>query len=455
MDFIVAKFGGSSVASAERIRHVADIVLHNDARRCVVVSAPGKAHKKDTKVTDMLIALVEKARAGEDTDVMLQAIRQRYIDIYTGCGLPQDTVMQALEVLDAACAGPRDEPGKFRDRVVACGEDINARLFAAYLDTRTDAARYVSPRDIKLHVSSEFGNAVPLDEAAIHRASLKKTCAESVVVFPGFYGITPEGDVATFSRGGSDLTGALLAEAIEAAEYENWSDVDGIFCCNPTIVDNPMQIPALTYREMRELSYIGFTVFHEEAVQPTMRTNIPIRLRNTNNLDNKGTLIVSRRLPSERDVIGIASGGEYCSFTIEKFLMNRQKGVGRRLFGILEQFDLSFEHCPSGLDNMSVVLDQSQLTPELVNSVVREIQREIVPDHITTEFGLSLVSVVGEGLLHKVGILGRTASALAAAGVNIKMVNQGSSELSIIFGIDASDEKKAVQALYQTFFEKS
>lgn len=454
MEFIVAKFGGSSVASASRIAHIGTIVMENDMRRCVILSAPGKVNDADEKVTDMLLSIVEQALQNERYDEMLEKVKKRYFDIYVECGLNKDQIAEAVSVLDSALSGDRSDPARYRDCVVACGEDINARLFSSYLTMYHTEAEYVSPVDAKLYVTQEFGNAMPLEEATLHLASLKKKCAEKVIVLPGFFGVTSRGDVATFSRGGSDLTGALLAEAIEAKEYENWSDVDGIFCCNPKIVENPRQIPALTYREMRELSYIGFKVFHEEAVQPTMRKNIPIRLRNTHNLDNGGTLIVSKRLPGERDVIGIASGGEYCSFTIEKFLMNREKGVGRRLFGILERFELSFEHCPSGLDNMSVVLDQSQLDPERVNDVVREIQKEIAPDHITTEFGLSLVAVVGEGLLHKVGILGRIATALADVGVNIKMVNQGSSELSIIFGIDSSDENKAVRTLYDTFFGK-
>jgi aspartate kinase len=213
-----------------------------------------------------------------------------------------------------------------------------------------------------------------------------------------------------------------------------------------------MQIPALTYREMRELSYMGFNVLHEEAVKPVMRKKIPIRLRNTNNLSNEGTLIVSERLPSEREVIGVASSSGYCSFTLQKFLMNREKGFGRRLLGIFEDIGLSYEHCPSGVDNISVILDQDQLKSELVNQIIRQIEEQLQPDEIKTEFGIALVSVVGEGLVHKIGFLAKATTALAKAHVNIKMVNQGSSEMSIIFGIDATDEKKAVEALYREFF---
>jgi aspartate kinase len=205
---------------------------------------------------------------------------------------------------------------------------------------------------------------------------------------------------------------------------------------------------------MRELSYVGFNVLHEEAVKPVLRKKIPIRLRNTMNTDNPGTLIVSERLPSERDVIGIASGGGYCSFTLEKFLMNREKGFGRRLLSIFEELDLSYEHCPSGVDNISVILDQSQLKVEMANTVIRMIEDELKPDEVRTEFGIALVSVVGEGLIHKIGVLAAATAALSRAGVNIKMANQGSSEISMIFGIEEDDEKKAVNALYEEFFRK-
>jgi len=203
---------------------------------------------------------------------------------------------------------------------------------------------------------------------------------------------------------------------------------------------------------MRELSYMGFNVFHDEAVKPVMKKRIPIRLRNTNNTDNGGTLIVSERLPNVRDIIGIAGASNYCSFNLQKFLMNREKGFGRRLLSIFEDLELSYEHCPSGVDNISVILDQRQLHPETVNDIVRKIQQELKPDDLKIEFGLSLVAVVGEGLLHKVGVLSTSTTALSNAGINIKLVNQGSSELSMIFGIDSADEEKAVKALYDCFF---
>jgi aspartate kinase len=455
MNIVVSKFGGTSVATDGKLRQVVEILKLDRNRRCVVLSAPGKTLSSPVKVTDMLIAMVNKSLMRRSCASELKELKQRFHSIYDPLNVPSVRIDEILADLDKRQKIRYDHPGKFRDSVVAAGEDINCRLFAEYLNAINMPAVYISPRDAGLVVTPVFGDAQPLPESA-HKlaASLKKICAEKIAVFPGFFGFTAEGDVATFSRGGSDLTGSILAEALDAVEYENWTDVDGIFSAHPSMVEKPMQIPALTYKEMRELSYIGFNVLHEEAVKPVLRKKIPIRLRNTTNLDNGGTVIVSERLPTERDVIGIASGGGYCSFTLQKYLMNREKGFGRRLLSIFEALDLSYEHCPSSVDSISVILDQSQLKPEMVNTIIRKIEVELQPDEIGTEFGIALVAVVGEGLIHKIGVLAQSAQALAKAGVNIKMANQGSSEISIIFGIDADDESKAVNALYNEFFKK-
>ena len=452
MGLVVSKFGGSSVASSEKIKHIVEIMRQDANRRCIVLSAPGKGPDAGVKVTDLLIDAVNRALNRQSFAEPLAAVRDRFAAIYGPLGLDAATLGGVLDGLDDRLNSSANHPGKFRDLVVAAGEDINCRLFAAYLNTVGVKAMYVNPKEAGLIVTPIFGDAQPLRESSAKLAELKGVCADNVVVFPGFFGCTADGEVATFSRGGSDLTGAILAEAVDADEYENWTDVDGIFSAHPHMVDSPKLISALTYKEMRELSYIGFNVLHEEAVRPVMRKKIPIRLRNTNNVENKGTLIVSERLPGERDIVGIASGGGYCSFTLQKFLMNREKGFGRRLLSIFEEMNLSYEHCPSGVDNISVILDQGQLKPETVNSVIRAFDEKLAPDELKTEFGIALVSVVGEGLTHKIGVLATAAGALSKAGVNIKMVNQGSSEISMIFGIDAADEKKAVNALYNEFF---
>lgn len=452
MDLIVCKFGGSSVATAENIRKIESILEQKKSRRCVVVSAPGKAQNVHVKVTDLLIAATKKSLEGKNTDNEQAEIKHRFTQIYAELGLDDASILEVLKDLSTRLSSDKSNSQKYRDLVVASGEDLNAQLFAAYLSKQGKAARYVSPVDAHFLVTEKFGDAQPLDQGITNLSSLREICEKEIMVFPGFFGVTANGDVATFSRGGSDLTGSVLAEALDAGEYENWTDVDGIFSCNPNVVKNPVQIPALTYKEMRELSYIGFTVLHEEAVRPAMRKMIPIRLRNTNNVDNQGTLIVSQRLPSERDVVGIASRGGFCSFTLEKFLMNRELGFGRRLLSIFEDMGYSYEHCPSGVDNISIILEQKQLTPESVNNIIREIEDQLQPDNTRTEFNIALVAVVGEGLLHKLGVLAQAATALSRAGVNIKMANQGSSEMSIIFGIDAEDEGRAVNALYEEFF---
>ena len=452
MEIILCKFGGSSVATSACIKQIASILDLNRNRRCVVLSAPGKAAGYTIKVTDLLIKATQKALNNIDYTDELTQIEKRFMDIYSPLGVGKDKLTDICGDFGKRLSSPHEHPEKFRDLVAAAGEDVNARLFAEYLMVTGKKAVYVSPKQAGLFVTPSFGDAQPIDEIALKLASLKKICSEQIVVFPGFFGVTKDGDVATFSRGGSDLTGSILAEALDAIEYENWTDVDGIFSANPQTVEKPVQIPALTYREMRELSYIGFNVLHEEAVRPVMRKKIPIRLRNTFNLKNSGTLIVSEKLPSQRDITGIASGGGYCSFTLQKFLMNREKGFGRMLLSIFEEMNLSYEHCPSGVDNISIILDQNQLKPEDVNNIIRTIDERLKPDDIKVEFGLALVAVVGEGLLHKIGVLSQAAAALSKANVNIKLCNQGSSEISMIFGIDSSDETKAVNALYAEFF---
>jgi len=453
MPHIVCKFGGSSLASKEKVEHIAKILKQNPERKAVVLSAPGKAEGVNTKITDSLISIVEKSLAEKEIESDVAVVKKRYRDIYEPLGLSKQTIDGVLSRLDGRISADKSNAEKYRDAIVASGEDLNAELFADYANSVGINAKFVSPVDIRLIVTANFGDARVKTEGSANLKGLRNYINDGyVVVFPGFFGVSADGDIVTFSRGGSDLSGALVAGAIDAYEYENWTDVNGILSANPKTITNPEQISALTYREMRELSYMGFNVFHEEAVKPVMKKKIPIRLRNTNNLENKGTLIVSERLPQGREVVGIASASGFCSFNLQKFLMNREKGFGRKLLEIFEHLGLSYEQCPSGVDNISVVLGQKQLRAELVNDVMRRIERELKPDDLKTEYDLSLVAVVGEGLRNKIGVLGSAANALANAGVNIKVVNQGSSEISIVFGVSTKDETRAVKALYEVFF---
>ncbi|ERP38839.1 aspartate kinase [Chitinivibrio alkaliphilus] len=453
MSYLVCKFGGTSVATASALTQIKKILDLDTRRKILVLSAPGLSSGIVTKVTDHLITIAEKTLKNKDVRRDVGAVKKRFITNYTELGLSEEVILEVLSELDVRITQNKEHPEKLRDSIVACGEEFNANLFSQYLNLCDTPAEFVCPQSIGLRVSSVYGDAQPTEEGMKNLEEIAAIAdSGKVVVFPGFYGIAEDGSVATFSRGGSDLTGALIAEAIGAIEYENWTDVNGILSANPKVVSDPEQIPALTYKEMRELSYMGFNVFHEEAVKPVTEKKIPIRLRNTNNLSNPGTLIVSDRLPDERDVIGIAAASGFCLFNIQKYLMNREKGFGRRTLQIFEELGLSYEHSPSGVDDLSVVLDQNQLQPGTVNSIIRKIEDELSPDSIRTEFGLSLIVVVGEGLLHKIGVLAAAAQAFADAGININIVNQGSSEISIIFGIDSADEDKAVRVLYDSFF---
>jgi aspartate kinase len=453
MPTIACKFGGTSVASKERMEQIVDILKLNPERKAVILSAPGKADGTETKVTDYLILIVKRSLAGKDIKEDVAAVKKRYYDIYEPLGLSRETIDSVLLRLDQRIAASKDNSEKYRDAVVASGEDLNAELFAIYANIAGIKAKFVSPIDIELIVTADFGDARIKSEGSANLIKLRDYINDGyVVIFPGFFGVSANGDIVTFSRGGSDFTGAIVASAIDAYEYENWTDVNGIMSANPKIIQNPNQISALTYREMRELSYMGFSVFHEEAVKPVMKKKIPIRLRNTNNLKNDGTLIVSERLPHERDIVGIAAANGFCSFNLQKFLMNREKGFGRKLLEIFEDMGFSYEQSPSGVDNISVVLGQKQLCAGSVNNLMRRIEKELKPDDLKTEYDLSLVAVVGEGLKNKIGVLGAAATALAKAGVNVKMVNQGSSEISIVFGVSTADETRAVKALYEAFF---
>ena len=453
MPAIACKFGGTSVAAKEKMEQIVNILKLNPQRKAVILSAPGKADGIETKVTDCLSVITQKSLEEQNIEKDVADLKKRYYDIFEPLNVSRETIDGVLARLDERIAADKSNSEKYRDAIVASGEDLNAELFAIYANTVGINAKFISPVDIELIVTADFGDARVKNEGSANLIRLRDYIDDGyVVIFPGYFGVSADGDIVTFSRGGSDLTGALVAGAIDAYEYENWTDVNGIFSANPKTVNSPDQITALTYREMRELSYMGFSVFHEEAVKPVMKKKIPIRLRNTNNLKNDGTLIVSERLPQERDVVGIAAASGFCSFNLQKFLMNREKGFGRKLLEIFEDMGYSYEQCPSGVDNISVVLNQKQLSSESVNNIMRRIEKELKPDDLKTEYDLSLVAVVGEGLRNKIGVLGYAASALAKAGVNIKLVNQGSSEISIVFGVSTVNETCAVKALYDAFF---
>ncbi|MCM3760386.1 aspartate kinase [Alkalihalobacillus oceani] len=446
----VAKFGGTSVASAEQIKKVADIVAADKERKIIVVSAPGKRSSADTKVTDLLIRLAEEALSQGDTEDALEAVVARYADIATGLGVGDDIVATIEADLRKRLEFDRNQPESFMDLIKASGEDNNAKLIANYFQSLGLNAVYLNPQEAGLYVSDEPGNAQVLPEAFDHLAKLRDT--KEIIVFPGFFGYSKEGKLVTFPRGGSDITGSILAAGVEADLYENFTDVDSVFAANPNVVANPVKIKRMTYREMRELSYAGFSVFHDEALIPAFRKRIPVCVKNTNNPSSSGTMIISEREYFLNPVIGIAADEGFSTIYVRKYLMNREVGFGRKLLQILEDECLSYEHIPSGIDDTSVILRQNQLTPDMEARIIKRIREELCVDDVYVEKDFAMVMIVGEGMHNTVGVSARATAALARANVNIEMINQGSSEVSLVLGVHQEDADRAVRALYEEFF---
>jgi len=441
----VAKFGGSSVADAKHILKVIEIVKADPDRRIVVVSAPGKRFSGDIKVTDLLIALAEAVIAGQSFEKELAAVVGRYAEIQKELGLDAAIVTEIEKDLRARIERRSANDAQFMDTIKASGEDNNAKIIAQVFVNQGIGARYIDPKDAGMLLSDDFGNAQVLPESFANLSTLKNE--KDIAIFPGFFGYTKQGEVATFPRGGSDITGAIVAAAVKAEVYENFTDVDSVFALDPRVLGDAPAIDLLTYREMRELSYAGFGVFHDEAIVPAVTAKVPICIKNTNRPSAEGTMIVAERKYEHGEVTGIASADGFSAIYLSKYMMNREVGFGRRLLQILEQEELSFEHAPSGIDNMSVILRSAPFSAEKEQHVLNRITNELGVDDATIEHGLSLIMIVGEGMRYAVGLAAKACAALANAGVNIEMINQGSSEISIMFGVKEVDRKQAVQAL--------
>ncbi|MGQ9010348.1 aspartate kinase [Bacillus stercoris] len=446
----VVKFGGSSLASGAQLDKVFHIVTSDPARKAVVVSAPGKRYAEDTKVTDLLIACAEQYLASGSAPELAEAVVERYALIANELQLGQSIIEKIRDDLFTLLEGDKSNPEQYLDAVKASGEDNNAKLIAAYFRYKGVKAEYVNPKDAGLFVTNEPGNAQVLPESYQNLYRLRER--DGLIIFPGFFGFSKDGDVITFSRSGSDITGSILANGLQADLYENFTDVDAVYSVNPSFVENPKEISELTYREMRELSYAGFSVFHDEALIPAFRAGIPVQIKNTNNPSAGGTRVVSKRDNTNGPVVGIASDTGFCSIYISKYLMNREIGFGRRALQILEEHGLTYEHVPSGIDDMTIILRQGQMDAATERSVIKRIKEDLHADEVIVEHHLALIMVVGEAMRHNVGTTARAAKALSEAQVNIEMINQGSSEVSMMFGVKEAEERKAVQALYQEFF---
>ncbi|NLN64067.1 MAG: aspartate kinase [Clostridiaceae bacterium] len=446
----VCKFGGSSLATAEQVMKVCAIITSDPARQLVVVSAPGKENDSDTKVTDMLINLAETFLREGECEKELMAVVGRYERIAEGLGLGNEIIRDIENNLRTRISLGFDNSEKFVDRMKAAGEDNSARLVAKYLKSKGYNAKYINPREAGLFLSDEYGNARVLPQSFKNLSQLKNR--EEIMIFPGFFGYSLTGEVVTFPRGGSDITGSILAASIEAEVYENFTDVDSVYAANPKLVKNPKAISELTYREMRELAYAGFSVLHEETLSPVFKKGIPVNIRNTNNPIAPGTMIVTTREVKNGPVAGIAGAGGFMSINIHKYMMNREIGFGRKVLRILEEESIPFEHIPSGIDDISVIVRKKLLDEDKKSRIMERIAHDLQVDSITIGYNLALVMVVGEGMLRSIGVASRATTALAKGGVNIQMINQGSSEVSIMFGIDESDLDNAIISLYNEFF---
>lgn len=431
----VVKFGGSSLASAEQFKKVGDIVRQDENRRYVVPSAPGKRFPKDTKVTDMLYACYDLAEAGKDFRGELEAIEARFQEIIDGLGL-SISLTEEFQMIESNF---REKAGS--NYAASRGEYLNGIIMAAYLDFEFIDAAAVIFFDNEGNFDADKTNGV-LSERL-------KDCKYAVI--PGFYGAMPDGRVKTFSRGGSDVTGSIVAKAARVDVYENWTDVSGFLIADPRIIDNPKGIDIITYRELRELSYMGATVLHEDAIFPVRQEGIPINIRNTNAPEDNGTWIVGSTCQKSKYVItGIAGKKGFCSVNIEKDMMNAEIGFGRKILQAFEENNISFEHVPSGIDTMTVYVHQDEFMHK-EQKVVAGIHRLAKPDAIDIESDLALIAVVGRGMKSTRGTAGRIFSALAHANVNVKMIDQGSSELNIIIGVANEDFEAAIKAVYDIF----
>ncbi|EOL48747.1 aspartate kinase [Enterococcus phoeniculicola] len=447
----VVKFGGSSLASAGQLEKVVHIIKGDVQRKFVVVSAPGKRTQDDIKVTDLLIAYYEATLTHLPTTEFTQEIIQRYQEIADAFQVEKAIMAEIKENILSLQTLPITNNPHLSDTFLASGENNNAKLIAGILRTQGVAARYINPKELGMIVSDEPGNARILQKSYEQIYAWRNE--SEILVIPGFFGYTEAGQICTFSRGGSDITGSIVAAGMKVDLYENFTDVDGIYVSHPGFVHEPETIKELTYREMRELAYAGFSVFHDEALMPSYRAKIPVVIKNTNNPQHPGTLITTKRDISQQPVVGIASDQGFASIYISKYLMNREIGFVRRILQVFEDLSLSYEHMPSGIDDVSIILRERQLTKESEEELMRRLAFELDPDELRITHGLSMIMVVGEGMRQRVGITAESTSALARKHVNLEMINQGSSEVSIMFGIQEVQEEKAIRALYYTFFD--
>lgn len=433
----VVKFGGSSLASAEQFKKVGDIVRADESRKYVIPSAPGKRFSEDTKVTDMLYGCYALAEAGKDFSKELKAIKMRYQEIIKGLGLKL-SLEEEFKTIEKNFV---EKAGK--EYAASRGEYLNGLIMADYL-----GYNFIDSAEV-IFFDAE-GN---FDADKTQKVLSERLQRENRAVIPGFYGAGSDGSVRTFSRGGSDVTGSIVAKAAQVDLYENWTDVSGFLVADPRIIRDPKVIKVITYKELRELAYMGASVLHEDAIFPVRQAGIPINIRNTNAPEDAGTMIVKSTCHTPEYVItGIAGTKGFVAVNIEKDMMNSEIGFGRKVLGVFEKNGISFEHMPSGIDTMTIFVDQKEFEGK-EQQILAGIEREVQPDFIDLESDLALIAVVGRGMRSTRGTAGRIFSALSYAKVNVKMIDQGSSELNIIIGVSNCDFEAAIKAIYDIFVE--
>ncbi len=447
----VAKFGGSSLSDATQIKKVGEIIKKDEAIKFVVVSAPGKRHAQDTKITDLLIALHTNKIVNMDVEPIIQNILNRFKEIIDDLNLDERILTYFKNILNKYLETIH-KPARLLDALKSCGEDFNALVVSEYLNSIGVESRYMSPKEAGITMTDNPGNA-QLINTSYHKIKQLRGGKE-VLVIPGFFGYTETGDIVTFSRGGSDITGAIIARGVSADVYENYTDVSYIYSAHPGIIKNPHPVSEITYREIRELSYSGFNVFHDEALQPLYEVKIPVLIKNTNEPEVEGTRIVSDRNDVEEfPVVGISGDAGFLSITIKRYLLNRQVGFLRRLLQTFENFGLSIEHVPTGIDDVSIVLRSDQFEGNnKLQELQSTIQKDFSPEWIHVEKDLAIIAVVGEGMRDTIGIANKATRGFTEAEVSLRMINQGASEISMFFSIPAKRLNDSLHCLYKEYF---
>lgn len=435
---IVCKFGGSSLANSEQFHKVKDIIESDDNRRYIIPSAPGKAKNGDQKVTDLLILLYNMAVHKLSSAEVMNMIESRYREILEGIGIDFDLKTELDEILSYIASGKVS-----KSYVLSRGEYLNGKILAAYLDVD-----FVDAKDV-----IRFDENGTWDEESSYKALAKMQEEHERAVIPGFYGSTPSGKIVTFSRGGSDLSGAIVARGVGAELYENWTDVSGLLAVDPSVIPHPKKIKNISYQELRELSYSGAKVMHDEAMFPVIEKNIPVVIRNTNAKDDAGSYIMAD-VPDDaegEDITGIACRKGFDVINIEKFRMNRDLAFHRKVLSVLEANDIYLEHMPSSIDSISLVIAGKYLKNK-TDQLIAELQTFTNADRITMDHNIALITVVGRNMKNRIGTSAHIFSALAAANVNIRMIIQGASEMNIIVGVLEEEAEKSIEAIYNASF---